>query len=79
MSPEQAKGSKLDDANDLFSFGAVLYERPRVAMPFVGDYFCRSYLMRFSTGTFTPLRSIPIYGDVEEIIREKDGDGTRSA
>ncbi len=43
MSPEQAKGEKIDARTDIFSFGALIYEMIAGRTPFAGDSMSETF------------------------------------
>jgi serine/threonine-protein kinase len=43
MSPEQAKGAKVDERTDIFSFGILLYEMIAGKTPFAGDTMSETF------------------------------------
>ena len=76
MSPEQAKGEKIDERTDIFSFGVVLYEMITGRTPFAGDSMSETFanlintepqpLSRFSEGVPDELQRI-----VSKTLRKK--------
>jgi len=76
MSPEQAKGEKVDARTDIFSFGVVLYEMIAGRTPFAGDSMSETFanlinsepppLARFSSNTPDELQRI-----VAKTLRKK--------
>ncbi len=76
MSPEQAKGEKIDERTDIFSFGVVLYEMIAGRTSFAGDSMSETFanlinaepppLSRFSANTPDELNRI-----VAKTLRKK--------
>jgi eukaryotic-like serine/threonine-protein kinase len=71
MSPEQARGEKLDTRTDLFSFGALLYEMATGRPAFAGDTSAVIFNAILS-GTPTPLPRLnpELSPKLEEIVNK---------
>ena len=69
MSPEQARGEKLDARTDVFSFGAVLYEMATGRQPFAGGSGAETLTAILRDRPVPPLQLNPqLPSRLEEII-----------
>ncbi len=69
MSPEQAKGEKIDERTDIFSFGTVLYEIITGKNPFTGDSLAETFANLINAEIMpldTSAASLPI--EIERIV-----------
>ena len=84
MSPEQARGLKVDARTDLFSLGAVLYRLCAGKNPFVGDHVM-AVLAALITDEPTPVRELnpnvpePLVALIHQLLAKKPEDRPQTA